>query len=424
MKRIISTLLCMIILINFIFTSCSYAETPEPKIDGSAMPSIGTETMNYSNNVINDLTYEGKTSDQITGKASDYNIFTAIGGGVVGALVGIVCMVIDIVPLTAEVILTIVTATGTDAINSITSKTNTFAFSIEKTVFNEIGLFNVDFFNFKEKVQKFNFFGLFGSTTEDDTVEVPEYAIQIKESIAKWFYICRIIATATSVLVLIYVGIMMAVSTVASDRAKYKKMLISWVEAMIILFLLQYIIQILMLLGKVLTDITYKVKLSLVDAGKESFEQNLINNLVFRMFTISGAKAMVTTIMFCCLAFTHLRFFLLYIKRSITLGFLIIISPFITVTYPIDKMGDNKAQAFEAWLQEMIIHIFIQPLHAIIYTIFAFSAGEIVNYAPILGLLFFMAIPSAEKMIRNVFNMHGSKVLGDLHAYGMPKGKK
>ena len=60
MKRIISTLLCMIILINFIFTSCSYAETPDSKIDGSAMPSIGTETMNYSNNVINDLIYEGE----------------------------------------------------------------------------------------------------------------------------------------------------------------------------------------------------------------------------------------------------------------------------------------------------------------------------------------------------------------------------
>ena len=35
-----------------------------------------------------------------------------------------------------------------------------------------------------------------------------------------------------------------------------------------------------------------------------------------------------------------------------------------------------------------------------------------------------MAIPSAEKMVRNIFDMHGSKVLGDLHAYGMPKGKK
>lgn len=423
MKRIISTLLCMIILINFIFTSCSYAEKAEPKIDGSAMPSIGTETMEYSNNVINDLTYEGKTADPITGKSSKFDFF-ANQTGVTGSLIGIVCMIIDIVPLTAEVILTIVTATGTDAYNSITSKTNAFSFTIEKTVFNEIGLFNVDFFNFKEKVQKFNFFGLFGNSAEEDTVEVPEYAIQIKESVAKWFYICRIIATAISLLVLIYVGIRMATSTVASDIAKYKKMLIAWVEAMILLFLLQYVIQFLMILGKILLDITYKIKISLVDSGMKSFEKELMNSLVIKLFLSTGAASMVTTIMFCCLAFTHLRFFLLYIKRAITLGFLIIISPFITVTYPIDKMGDNKAQAFETWLQEMMIHIFIQPLHAIVYTIFAFSAGEIVKYAPILGLLFFMAIPSAEKMVRSIFDMHSSKVLADLHAYGKPKSKK
>ena len=423
MKRIISTLLCMIILINFIFTSCSYAEKAEPKIDGSAMPSIGTETMEYSNNVINDLTYEGKTADPITGKSSKFDFF-ANQTGVTGSLIGIVCMLIDIVPLTAEVILTIVTATGTDAYNSITSKTNAFSFTIEKTVFNEIGLFNVDFFNFKEKVQKFNFFGLFGNSAEEDTVEVPEYAIQIKESVAKWFYICRIIATAISLLVLIYVGIRMAISTVASDIAKYKKMLIAWVEAMILLFLLQYIIQFLMILGKILLDITYKIKISLVDSGMKSFEKELMNSLVIKLFLSTGAASMVTTIMFCCLAFTHLRFFLLYIKRAITLGFLIIISPFITVTYPIDKMGDNKAQAFETWLQEMMIHIFIQPLHAIVYTIFAYSAGEIVKYAPILGLLFFMAIPSAEKMVRSIFDMHSSKVLADLHDYGKPKSKK
>ena len=423
MKRIISTLLCMIILINFIFTSCSYAEKAEPKIDGSAMPSIGTETMEYSNNVINDLTYEGKTADPITGKSSKFDFF-ANQTGVTGSLIGIVCMIIDIVPLTAEVILTIVTATGTDAYNSITSKTNAFSFTIEKTVFNEIGLFNVDFFNFKEKVQKFNFFGLFGNSAEEDTVEVPEYAIQIKESVAKWFYICRIIATAISLLVLIYVGIRMAISTVASDIAKYKKMLIAWVEAMILLFLLQYIIQFLMILGKILLDITYKIKISLVDSGMKSFEKELMNSLVIKLFLSTGAASMVTTIMFCCLAFTHLRFFLLYIKRAITLGFLIIISPFITVTYPIDKMGDNKAQAFETWLQEMMIHIFIQPLHAIVYTIFAYSAGEIVKYEPILGLLFFMAIPSAEKMVRSIFDMHSSKVLADLHDYGKPKSKK
>ena len=102
-------------------------------------------------------------------------------------------------------------------------------------------------------------------------------------------------------------------------------------------------------------------------------------------------------------------------------GFLIIVAPFITVTYPIDKMGDNKAQAFGLWLKELMIHIFIQPIHAIIYLIFAFTAGEIATFAPIFGLLFLMAIPSAEKMVRNIFELNGSSTIEQLQAIGKKK---
>ena len=42
--------------------------------------------------------------------------------------------------------------------------------------------------------------------------------------------------------VLIYVGIRMAISTVASDKAAYKKMLVDWACSLALIFLLQYII--------------------------------------------------------------------------------------------------------------------------------------------------------------------------------------
>lgn len=420
MKRILSTLLCVIILINFIFANCSYAEQAESSADESAMPDIASEPMEYSENVINDMTYEGDSTDPRTGETAGFNIFEAASFGVVRALLGIVCMIFNIVPLTAELLMTIITADGTDAINSITSANNEFSFSIERTVFNEIGIFNIDYFDFGTEVKKFNFFGLF-SESEDDTVQIPNSMITIKKSVAQWFYISRAIALSISLLVLIYVGIRMAISTVASDKAKYKSMLIAWVEAMILLFLLHYIIQIFLVLGNLLLDLAYKVKEALVTDGKESFEQNLLNTIVFRLFTSSGTELLILTLMIWCLAFTHFRFFLLYIKRTIMVGFLIIVAPFVTVTYPIDKMGDNKAQAFGLWLKELMIHIFIQPIHAIIYLIFAFTAGEIATFAPIFGLLFLMAIPSAEKMVRNIFELNGSSTIEQLQAIGKKK---
>ena len=421
MKRILWSLICVLILFNFIFTSYCSAETAETDASSSSIPMVGRQNMTYSNNMINDLTYEGSTSDPRTGKTQNFDIFSA-AGATINAVLGIVCMLFNIIPLTSEVLLTVVSASGTDILNTLTTSNNKFSFTIEITVFNEIGLFNIDYFDFNSTVKKYNFFGRVGDDG-DNEVQIPTSMISIKENVAKWFYIARILSLAISLLVLIYVGIRMAMSTVASDRAKYKKMLISWVESIIILFMLQYIIQAIMVLGKLLVDITYKIKNSISATGTISFEQDFVNTLMVKLFTSSGSQLMVLTLMLWCVAFSHLRFFLLYMKRTIMLGFLIIIAPFITVTYPIDKMGDNKAQAFSAWFKELIIHIFIQPIHAILYLIFAFTAGEIAKYAPMFGLLFFMAIPSAEKMVRNIFGLNNSKSIDHLKAIGKPKGK-
>ena len=56
----------------------------------------------------------------------------------------------------------------------------------------------------------------------------------------------------------------------------------------------------------------------------------------------------------------------MYIKRMLTVGFLIVIAPLITITYSIDKMGDGKSQALNAWLKEFIYNVLIQTFHCII----------------------------------------------------------
>lgn len=84
----------------------------------------------------------------------------------------------------------------------------------------------------------------------------------------------------------------------------------------------------------------------------------------------------------------------MYFKRFLSVGFLIIISPLITITYSIDKAGDGKAQAFGTWLREMVFNIFIQIIHAVIYIVFIFSAAEIAKQIPLLGILFLDTIKS------------------------------
>ena len=97
----------------------------------------------------------------------------------------------------------------------------------------------------------------------------------------------------------------------------------------------------------------------------------------------------------------------MYAKRFLSVEFLIIISPLITMTYAIDKADDNIAQAYDAWFKEISINIIIQPVHAIMYIIFLYTAGTIAQRAPILACLFLVALSRAEKIIKNVFNMRG-----------------
>lgn len=94
-----------------------------------------------------------------------------------------------------------------------------------------------------------------------------------------------------------------------------------------------------------------------------------------------------------------------YFKRLITVGFLILISPLITITYPIDKMGDGKAQAFSVWFHELAINVFIQPIHALIYLIFMYTAGEIAKKSIIVALVFLLALTKVEKIVLYLFNL-------------------
>ena len=105
------------------------------------------------------------------------------------------------------------------------------------------------------------------------------------------------------------------------------------------------------------------------------------------------------------------------------IGFLIVISPLITITYSIDKAGDGKAQAFSIWFNELVTNILIQPLHAIIYLIFVVTANNIAAESPIIALAFLMAMGTVEKTVKTVFNMKSItlKGLGEVKFFG--KGK-
>ena len=256
-------------------------------------------------------------------------------------------------------------------------------------VFNETAITNVDFFDF--------------SGVEPDTV-----VYKIRTAVAGWYYFMRLIAIAILLVILVYVGIRMAISTVADDKAKYKKMLVDWLASLALVFVLQYIMVFMIEISNAVV--------SAMSASRPEGLEEAINNIAVQAlkFSIEGLGA---TVVFFLFVFQTFSILFSYINRMIRVAFLIVISPLITITYSIDKMGDGKAQALNEWLKEFVTSILIQPFHCVIYMVFVSTAMDLLANdadtgtsqwaSAVVAILCMMFINDAEKIVRKIFSLNG-----------------
>ena len=240
--------------------------------------------------------------------------------------------------------------------------------------------------------------------------------------------------TFIAIITLIAIGILMAVSSIASDRARYKKMFIDWVVSFAILMFLPYIMSITFSISettvKIVRDVSESVMSNtsipeLEQSEGINFEKTLIfgkvdkkgNNydgLVQKLQKGLGSQALGIVIVYCVLVYYQIKFFILYLKRMLSVGFLIVISPLITITYSIDKARDNQAQAYKTWLKEFLVNVFIQPLHAFIFVIFMSTIYGVMEKAPLLAIIFLASLSRGEQIVRHIFKIERTSSMGFL----------
>lgn len=242
-----------------------------------------------------------------------------------------------------------------------------------------------------------------------DTPEGPNSDISniIKENVAPWYVAIRNISVVGCAIVLIYVGIRMAIVSTAEDSAKYKKMLMNWLIGIILLFVMQYIVLAMIKLSEIFIEFINKAIES--DTDTTDMELMLLTKLPEETYNAEGWGKLVYLSLNCVLVYYELKFFILYFFRVLKVFVMTIISPLICLTYPLDTLGDGRAQAFNNWFREFMITIFIQPIHLIIYIVFIYSAGEIAKEAPIIGLIFIIALDNSEKIIKNALKIKGNQ---------------
>ncbi len=241
---------------------------------------------------------------------------------------------------------------------------------------------------------------------------------KIKDAVAMWFYIIRAIALIILLLILIYVGIRMALSTVAEQRVKYRKMFFDWVCSIILVFVLQYLAIFLIYLNDAIVSL-----IEGLISGEDGLGQAVSRILTEALIGV-GTGSIMAFLVYAMITIQTLFFFIAYVNRMLKVAFLIMISPLITITYSIDKMGDGKAQALESWLKEFIFTILIQPFDCIMYLAFVSAAVsllgannsntflESLGFNPevneiangVLAILCLKFINDGEKVIRQIFN--------------------
>ena len=250
----------------------------------------------------------------------------------------------------------------------------------------------------------------------------------IQQNIATWYVAIRNIAITILVIVAMYIAIRMLLATTSEKKAQYKEILIYWVQSLALIFVLHYIMIGIIAINDALVKSLYKAGEEVITGKNNNIMETLFSN-AFSAIKITTSLA--NTFAYMVLCFVTIMFFISYLKRMMTIAFLITIAPLVTITYSIDKIGDGKSQALNAWLKEFSYTILIQPFHCITYLALGSIGTQLLerndNFGDIfIGLYFLSFILQSENIVRGIFGIQPStmkNVIGEMSLVAAVAGK-
>lgn len=249
----------------------------------------------------------------------------------------------------------------------------------------------------------------------------------LKTTIASWYKSFRNISIVGLLSVLIYLGIRTLISTAATDKAKYKEMIQDWVVALCMIFFIHFIMSAVLMLTDKCTELfgtsvdegyTVVVEGEKREDGKEmAFKTNLMGLVRFSAQNHRAGTAATYSIIYWALVIYTCMFTVLYFKRFLYMAFFTMIAPLVALTYPIDRAGDGKSQAFNMWFKEYTMNAIIQPVHLILYTVFIGSAYDLVAKNPLYALVAIGFLIPAERFIKKMFGLDKAESSGGFGSF-------
>lgn len=286
------------------------------------------------------------------------------------------------------------------------------------------------------------------STTDrvDGAAPVFNSAKVLAPQISKWYVAIRNMVLVGLMVVLLYIGIRIVISSTAGEKAKYKEHIKDWLIAVILVVFMHYIMAFALTITEYITSMLnsnnelIKFQIDDEDAmkqifGDEDYSQYKNSDGTYDLYVNLMGYARLQqqletrdedgnvtvnwnyigyAVIYLTLVIYTIMFLIIYLKRVIYMAFLTMIAPLVALTYPIDKIGDGKAQAFDMWLKEYAYNLLLQPFHLLLYTMLIGSVMDLAVNNMIYALVALGFLIPGEKLFRRFFGFEKAATTGSI----------
>ena len=275
---------------------------------------------------------------------------------------------------------------------------------------------------------------------DEDGLQIYNSAEVLGPQIAKWYVALRNFVLIGLMIVLLYIGIRIIISSTSEDKAKYKEHIKDWLVAVILVIFMHYIMAFALTITEYIVNalsatnqgIELTVSEENIEAMEEQAEVDLPGNTYYtNLMGLTRLEQQASTkdedgsdvftwnyigytFVYLVLVIFTIMFLVIYIKRVVYMAFLTVIAPLVALTYPIDKISDGQAQAFSMWLKEYIYNLLLQPFHLLLYTMLVGSVMDLASSNVLYAIVALAFLMPAEQLLRRLFGFEKSDTAGSI----------
>lgn len=377
---------------------------------------------------------------------------TAFWAGLAAGAAVVVGLVLSPLTLGASAVIAAGTVTAV-TVGVITSKMfpddwyyPVYKISPQEIFSDQVPALHINFINPKTYSEESNYDETATTDKVNGAAPVFNSAKVLAPQISKWYVAIRNMVLVGLMVILLYIGIRIVISSTAGEKAKYKEHIKDWLIAVILVVFMHYIMAFALTITEYITSMLnsnnemIKFQIDDEDAMKQIFGDEDYSeyknsdgtyDLYVNLMGYARLQQQLETrdedgnvivnwnyigyaVIYLTLVIYTIMFLIIYLKRVIYMAFLTMIAPLVALTYPIDKIADGKAQAFDMWLKEYAYNLLLQPFHLLLYTMLIGSVMDLAVNNMIYALVALGFLIPAEKLFRRFFGFEKAATTGSI----------